>query len=54
MGCLLNGKFFLQSSSIDDADGYKSWLVLVIEELGMDAVTEVESEWMVDFGDVIG
>ena len=31
----------------NDADGYKSWLVLGIEELGRDVAGEVESEWMV-------
>ncbi len=30
-----------------DADGYKSWLTLGIEELGRDVAAEVESEWMV-------
>ena len=28
----------------NDADGYKSWLVLGIEELGRDVAAEVESE----------
>ncbi len=31
----------------NDADGYKSWLALGIEELGRDVTGEVESEWMV-------
>ena len=31
----------------DDADGYKSWLVLCIEQLGREAAGEVESDWMV-------
>ena len=31
----------------NDADGYKSWLALGIEQLGRDAAAEVESEWMV-------
>ena len=31
----------------NDADGYKTWLVLGIEELGRDVAGEVESEWMV-------
>ena len=31
----------------NDADGYKSWLALCIEELGRDIAAEVESEWMV-------
>ena len=30
-----------------DADGYKSWLALGIEELGRDVAAEVESDWMV-------
>ena len=28
-------------------DGYKSWLALGIEELGVDVAGEVESDWMV-------
>ncbi len=31
----------------NDADGYKSWLALGIEELGRDVAGEVESEGMV-------
>ena len=31
----------------NDADGYKSWLALGIEELGRDVANEVESQWMV-------
>ena len=31
----------------DDAEGYKSWLALGIEELGRDVAGEVESDWMV-------
>ena len=30
-----------------DADGYKSWLALGIEQLGRDLAAEVESDWMV-------
>ena len=30
-----------------DAEGYKSWLTLGIEELGRDVAGEVESEWLV-------
>ena len=30
-----------------DADGYKSWLALGIEELGREVAGEVESDWMV-------
>jgi hypothetical protein len=33
--------------SANDADGYKSWLVLGIEQLGRDVAAEVESAWMV-------
>ena len=31
----------------NDADGYKSWLALGIEQLGRDVAAEVESDWMV-------
>ena len=31
----------------NDADGYKPWLVLGIEELGREVAGEVESDWMV-------
>ena len=31
----------------NDADGYKSWLALGIEQLGRDVTGEVESDWMV-------
>jgi hypothetical protein len=31
----------------NDADGYKSWLALGIEELGRDVAGEFESNWMV-------
>ena len=31
----------------NDADGYKSWLTLGIEELGRDVGGDVESDWMV-------
>ena len=31
----------------NDADGYKTWLVLGIEQLGRDVAGEIESEWMV-------
>ncbi len=30
-----------------DANDYKSWLALAIEELGRDVTGEVESDWMV-------
>ena len=30
----------------NDADGYKSWLTLGIEQLGRDVAAEAESEWM--------
>ena len=31
----------------NNADGYKGWLALGIEELGRDVAAEVESDWMV-------
>ena len=31
----------------NDAEGYKGWLALGIEQLGRDVAGEVESEWMV-------
>ena len=31
----------------NDADGYKTWLALGIEQLGRDGAGEVESDWMV-------
>ena len=31
----------------NDADGYKAWLALGIEQLGRDVAGEVESDWMV-------
>ena len=31
----------------NDADGYKLWLALGIEELGREVAAEVESDWMV-------
>ena len=31
----------------NDADGYKFWLALGIEQLGRDVAGEVESDWMV-------
>ena len=34
----------LMALRANDADGYKSWLVLGIEELGRDVAAEVESE----------
>ena len=37
----------LMALSANDADGYKSWLMLGIEQLGRDVAGEVESEWMV-------
>ncbi len=30
-----------------DADGYKSWLALGIQELGRDVAGQVELDWMV-------
>ena len=37
----------LMALRANDADRYKSWLALGIEELGRDVNGEVESEWMV-------
>ena len=37
----------LMALRANDADGYKSWLALGIEELGRDVAGEVESHWMV-------
>ena len=37
----------LMAFRANDADGYKSWLALGIEELGRDIAGEVESDWMV-------
>ena len=37
----------LMTLRANDADDYKSWLALGIEELGRDVAAEVESEWMV-------
>ena len=37
----------LMALRANDADSYKSWLALGIEELGRDVADEVESEWMV-------
>jgi hypothetical protein len=31
----------------NDADGYKSWLAIGIEQLGRDVAADVESDWMV-------
>ena len=31
----------------NDADGYKSWLAIGIEQRGRDVAGEVESDWMV-------
>ena len=36
----------MMALSANDADGYKSWLALGIEELGRNVAGEVESEWM--------
>ena len=40
----------LMALRANDADGYKSWLALGIEQLGRDVAGEVESEWMVRLG----
>ena len=37
----------LMALRANDADGYKSWLALGIEELGKDVAAEVESDWIV-------
>ena len=37
----------LMAFRANDADGYKSWLALGIEQLGRDGAGEVESDWMV-------
>ncbi len=37
----------LMALRANDADGYKAWLALGIEELGRDVAGEVETDWMV-------
>ena len=37
----------LMALRANDADGYKSWFALGIEQLGRDVAVEVESDWMV-------
>ena len=37
----------LMALRANDADGYKSWLALGIEELGREVAAEVESDWKV-------
>jgi hypothetical protein len=37
----------LMALRANDADRYKDWLALGIEQLGRDVAGEVESEWMV-------
>ena len=37
----------LMALRANDADIYKGWLALGIEQLGRDVAAEVESEWMV-------
>ena len=37
----------LMALRANDADGYKGWLALGIEELGRDVAGEVEADWMV-------
>ena len=37
----------LMALRANDADGYKSWLALGIQQLGRDVAGEVESDWMV-------
>ena len=36
----------LMALRANDADGYKSWLALGIEQLGRDVAGEVRTEWM--------
>ena len=36
----------LMALMANNADGYKSWLALGIEELGRDVAGEVEPDWM--------
>ena len=37
----------LMALRANDADGYKSWLVIGIEQLGRDVAAEVESDWII-------
>ena len=37
----------LMALRANDAEGYKGWLALGIEELGRDVAAEVEPHWMV-------
>ena len=37
----------LMALRANDADCYKSWLALGIEQLGRDVAAEVESDWIV-------
>ena len=37
----------LMALRANDADGYKAWLALGIEQLGREVAGEVESDWMV-------
>ena len=37
----------LMALRANDADGYKSWLALGIQELRRDIAGEIESDWMV-------
>ena len=37
----------LMALRANDADGYKSWLALGIEQLGREVAGELESVWMV-------
>ncbi len=39
----------LMTLRASDADGYKAWLALGIEELGREVAGEVESDWIVSF-----
>jgi len=37
----------LMAIRANDADGYKSWLEIGIEELGRDVAAEPQAEWLV-------
>ena len=37
----------LMTLRVNDADGYRAWLAVGIEQLGKDVAGEVESDWMV-------
>ena len=39
----------LMALRANDAESYKGWLAVGIEQLGRDVAGEVESDWMVQF-----